>query len=112
MNGEIGNGKSSGEVEDDIEIDGDIDPDDVADMSADIDQPPEDTIVIDSSDDCDNVGDISVEINVDELVANIEAGDGDKSDIKRAVKRRLEELEEEIGDNLEGTYNFNLDEDT
>jgi len=56
------------------------------------------------------MNDDSVEINVEELVAKIESSEDDDSNEKRDVKRRLEKLQEEQ-DELESTYNFNLDED-
>ena len=60
-----------------------------------------------------NVGDISVEINVEELVAKLEAtgeGDGDR---QREIRKRLSELEEQRRDaeNLDSTYNINLDDE-
>ena len=60
-----------------------------------------------------NVGDISVEINVEELVAKIEATGDDDTGHKRDIRKRLGELEEERRDaeNLDSTYNFNLDDE-
>ena len=60
-----------------------------------------------------NVGDISVEINVEELVAKLEAtGEGDV-DRQREIRKRLGELEEQRRDaeNLDSTYNINLDDE-
>ena len=62
MNGEVDNGKQENDVEEDIELA----------------EEAEDTIVLEDPADIDNVGDISVEINVEELVAKIEAGEGDE----------------------------------
>ena len=64
-------------------------------------------------DDIDNVGDISVEINVDELVAKIEADDDDDDARKKEVHRRMEELNEQRKANkdIDSTFNFNLDDD-
>ena len=45
-----------------------------------------------------NVGDISVEINVEELVAKLEATGDDDVDRKRDIHKRLGELEEERRD--------------
>ncbi len=87
--------------------DSETDQDDLA-----ADGEMEETVVMETDDDdVDNVGDISVEVNVEELVAKIEAGSAEDSERRKAIKRRLEELSEEIGDNLDGTYNINLDED-
>jgi len=84
----------NGEVIDDKEVDDvaeDVDPD---------------------VDDIDNVGDISVEINVDELVAKIEADDDDDSR-KKEIHRRMEELNEQrkAEKDIDSTFNFNLDDD-
>lgn len=61
----------------------------------------------------DNVGDISVEINVEELVAKLESTNPDDKVRKREIRRRLDELSEqrEAEQNIDSTYNFNLDED-
>jgi hypothetical protein len=79
MNGEIGNGKQEYAVEDDLEST----------------EESDDLVLSDDIVDDDNVGDISVEINVEELVAKIEAGDGDDADHKKEIHRRLEEIEEQ-----------------
>jgi len=96
MNGETGNGRFDDDVDDDIESSDDTD-----------------TIVLSDDLDDDNIGDISVEINVEELVAKIEAGEGDAAQHRKEIHRRLEELEEKrrIERELESTYNFNLDDD-
>jgi hypothetical protein len=95
MNGEVGNEKEMVDVEDDIEVSG----------------QPEDTIVLEDITDVDNVGDISVEINVEELIAKIEAGEGDTGEHKLELRRRLDALEEQrrFEQELDSTYNFNLD---
>ncbi len=59
----------------------------------------------------DNVGDISVEINVDELVAKIESTDSDDSAEKADIRKKLDKIREQQDENLDGTYNFNLDDD-
>lgn len=111
MNGEDGKLRVSGDVDGVIDSNGEVDI--VADVEAEAKAEPEldETVVIEPDEYSDNVGDLSVEINVDELVAKIEEDDPEHADQKRVVKRRLDELSDEIGDNLEGTYNFNLDED-
>jgi hypothetical protein len=96
MNGEVGNGKEDNDV-DDVEVT----------------EESEDTIVLEDVSDIGNVGDISVEINVEELVAKIEAGEGDDAEHKKEIHRRLEELNEErrVEEELDSTFNFNLDDD-
>ncbi len=97
MNGEFDNGKTQDDVDDDVALG----------------EQSEDTIVSEDIDDIDNVGDISVEINVEELVAKIEAGEGDEAEHQKEVRRRLDELEEQrkAEAELDSTYNFNLDDD-
>ncbi|MDH3337630.1 MAG: hypothetical protein OEM76_07375 [Gammaproteobacteria bacterium] len=93
MNGELDSGDKDNDVEDDFD--------------------PEDTVVLTDVVDVDNVGDISVEINVEELIAKIEAGEGDAEQHRKEIRRRLDELEEQrrIEKELESTFNFNLDDD-
>lgn len=64
-------------------------------------------------DDIDNVGDFSVEINVDELVAKIEADDDDDAARKKEIHRRMEEINErrKVQQDIDSTFNFNLDDD-
>lgn len=96
MNGEIANGERADDVDDDVEA---------TDAS-------EDTIVLsEDAADIDNVGDISVEINVEELVAKLEATDDDDVGRKREIRKRLDELHDEQDAELDSTYNFNLDDD-
>ena len=104
MNGETANGKASDEIEGEPE-------DQRKDTPVSQDEP-EETIVIETDDD-DNVGDISVEINVDELIAKIETDDSDEAVKKREAHRKLEELNErrKVEEDLDSTYNFNLDDD-
>ena len=96
MIGEIKDDIPAGEVEDDVE-----------------DEVLEEDVVIEEIADVDNVGDISVEINVEELVAKLEATDDDDVDRKREIHKRLEELSDRRKDNedLDSTYNFNLDDE-
>ena len=58
----------------------------------------------------DNVGDISVEINVEELVAKIEASDTEDAE-KARIRKQLDKLREQQDSELDSTYNFNLDDD-
>ncbi len=86
MNGEGTDSEETDDVAEDIELDADI---------------------------VDNVGDISVEINVEELVAKIEAGDGDAEEKKKEIHRRMEALNEQrkAEKDIDSTFNFNLDDD-
>jgi hypothetical protein len=55
----------------------------------------------------DNVGDVSVEINVEELIADIEATDNKDAARKKEIRRRLEEVVEEQA--FEDTYAVDLE---
>jgi len=97
MNGGIGDVGSLDDVDDDVEATVDT----------------EDTVVLsdDEDVDVDNVGDLSVEINVEELVAKLEATHSDDVSRKREIRRRLEELRELREADIDSTLNFNLDDD-
>ena len=95
MNGEVGNGKDLERVDDDVDISED---DELALMPDDVEPD-------------DNVGDISVEINVEELVAKIEATDDEEVHRKAEVRRRLEMLRDEREREFDSTFNFNLDDE-
>ena len=97
-----------GEIKDDVpasETDEDVEDIEEEDLE-------ESETIADLADD-DNVGDISVEINVEELVAKLEATDDDDLSRQREIHKRLEELEEQrrTNEDLDSTYNFDLDED-
>ena len=96
MVGDIKDNIPLDEVDEDIEDDDLDDDDDVEDM-----------------DDDDNIGDISVEINVEELVAKLEATDSDDVARRREIRRRLEDLEDmrRANEDLDSTFNFNLDDE-
>ena len=99
MNGEVGEERQPDEVENDE--DNDVVAEDFS----------EQTIVIEETDDDEiRPGDMSAEIRVEELVAKIDSDSKNDAEKKRLVKKRLEELEEKIGDDLDSTYNFDLDE--
>lgn len=61
--------------------------------------------------DDDNVGDLSVELNVQELVAKLEEADDEDTHRRAEIRRRLEELREQREEELDSTFNFNLDDD-
>ena len=93
----------------------DID-DDEEDVEDDADSSDDDTVVIasdDDDDDNDNIGDLSVELNIEDLVAKLEATDSEDIARRRQIKRRLEELREERDalKDIDSTYNFNFDDE-
>lgn len=51
------------------------------------------------------------EVNVDALVAKLDAAPKDDVERKKEIRQRLETLQEEHEKDLDSTYNFNLDDD-
>jgi hypothetical protein len=94
-NEQLGSGRDVGDSDDDLD-------DDVDDGDFD------ETVVMDTDDDT-LIG--TAELNVDELVAKIEASTDLDVERKRQIKRRLEQLAEERDLDLDSTYNFNLNDD-
>ncbi len=78
-----------------------------------LEEIPEETVVLPETANSDNVGDVSVEINVEELVAEIEASQGDDAEKKKEIRRRLEEIQDqkEATQGIGDTYNLDLNED-
>ena len=104
MNGEVGSESKRDEVDgENVDAFENIDTVDKVDSVEEID----------TVGDADNVGDISVEINVEELVADIEASSSDDALRKVAVKKRLDEMDDQLDkdDEFGSTYNFDLDKD-
>lgn len=97
MHAGIGNGRLEDDIDDDLDSTDDSD----------------DVMLSDDDDDDDNIGDISVEINVEELVAKLESGQGNEAQRRKEIRRRLEEIEEQrrAARDLDSTYNFNLDDE-
>jgi len=94
------------------------DPENDDDAKVDVDEEfseeiPEETVVLPETENSDNVGDVSVEINVEELVAEIEASQGDDTHKKKEIRQRLEEIQEqkEASDQIGDTFNIDLNED-
>ena len=98
MNSETGNPKQS--------IDGaEIDDSEIEAEAADSENT---TVVLDDTSVLtDNVGDVSVEINVEELIADIEADGDEDAHRKKEIRRRLEEMAEERS--FEDTYAIDVD---
>lgn len=88
--------------EDNVDLDDEEDPDD-----------DEDTEVFSGRKGSDNVGDVSVEINVEELIAELEASQDTAAARKKEVRRRLEEIREqrEAQKELEDTFSFDFNDD-
>ena len=116
MNGDIDD-KDETDFDDETHSDEDAHLDEETDPGEEAD-PGEDTIAESISDgdiavdpDVDNVGDLSVEINVEELVAKIESEDTDDAKHTRGVRGKLEKIREERDEELDSTYNFDIDDD-
>lgn len=75
--------------------------------------PEEETVVLPETVNSDNVGDVSVEINVEELVAEIEASQEDDTHKKMEIRKRLEEIQEQKQEaqDFGDTFNIDLNED-
>lgn len=96
------------------EEDEDVSDDD--DLELDEEEPGDDddeTVVFSSAKGADNVGDVSVEINVEELIAELEASQDSAAARKKEVRRRLEEIREqrEAMKDLEDTFSFDFRDD-
>ena len=76
-------------------------------QEASTEEEPEETAVLSDAEFTDNVGDVSVEINIEELVAKVEAEQSDDVGAKKAIRQRLEEIEEDKG--FESTYAIEFD---
>lgn len=89
------------------DIDDDEDDDDVEN-----DVENDEDAVVDDDDDDDSI-DLTGEVNIESLVAKLDATPKDDLDRKRQIKKRLEELREarDAARELDSTYNFNLDDE-
>jgi hypothetical protein len=90
------------------------DRDKAEDAEVDIDEEiTEETVVLTETGVTDNVGDVSVEINVEELVAEIEASQGDDAHMKMELRKRLEEIQEQkaAAKEIDNTFDIDLDEE-
>ena len=107
MNSETGDPKQSVE---ELEIDQPaIDDTEIDDeFEAEAESSENTTVVLDQTGILtDNVGDVSVEINVEELIADIEANDDKDAARKKEIRRRLEEVVEDQA--FEDTYAIDLE---
>lgn len=69
------------------------------------------TVVI-TEDDVDDVsGDTTIEMDIERLVAKLDASDSEDVHRRAEIRRRLEELREQREQELDSTFNFNLDDD-
>jgi len=68
------------------------------------------TVVLTEVDD-DGIGDTSLEMNIEKLVAKLEESDEQDVHRRAEIRHKLEELREQREQELDSTYNINLDED-
>jgi len=69
------------------------------------------TVVIADDDDDDIVGDSTIEMDIERLVAKLDASNSEDVHRRAEIRRRLEELRELREQELDSTFNFNLDDD-
>jgi len=65
--------------------------------------------ILDTADE--GFADTIVEANVDSLVAKMDETDADEAERQRITRKRLEELDEQKSKDLDGTFNFNIDDE-
>ena len=78
------------------------------------DQSSEDTLaetVVMSDDDDVSVGDSTVEMDIERLVAKLEVIDSEDVHRRAEIRHKLEELRELREQELDSTFNINLDDD-
>jgi len=73
------------------------------------DDATDENVVLTTDDD--KFADTAVEANVDALVARMDSKDADEVAHKRETREKLEKLQEQKNKGLDGTFNFNLDDD-
>lgn len=98
------NGK---DINDDIVLDDELPDDD----SADDDTLTETVVLADDDDDDVGLGDSTIEMDIERLVAKLEASDSEDVHRRAEIRHRLEELRELREQELDSTFNFNLDDD-
>ena len=65
----------------------------------------------DDDDDDDDGGDTTIQMDIDRLVAKLDASDSEDVHRRAEIRRRLEDLREQRQQELDSTFNFNLDDD-
>ena len=78
--------------------------DDIAPIDA-----TDENVILDSADE--GFAETIVAANVDDLVAKIDETDAEEAARKRLARKRLEELREQKMNDLDDTFNFDLDGD-
>lgn len=68
------------------------------------------TVVLSEDEGDDDVGS-TIEMDIEKLVAKLDASDSEDVHRRAEIRRRLEELREQREQELDTTFNFNLDDD-
>ena len=78
-----------------------------------VDEPEVDEDAVADVDEDDGSAEMTAEINVEELVAKLDATPKDDVERRKKIRKRLDELrdEREAMKDLDSTYNFNLDDE-
>ena len=100
------------ERDDEVVLDDELSDDELSDDET-ADETLTETVVMSDDDDDDEVavGDSTVEMDIERLVAKLDASDEKDVHHRAEIRRRLEELRELREQELDSTFNFNLDED-
>ena len=96
---------------DDDDVQRDVSPDDGEGLdNVASDASLTETVVLSEVDE-DPVGDSTIEMDIEKLVEKLDASDSDDVHRRAEIRRRLEELREQREQELDSTFNFNMDED-
>lgn len=68
------------------------------------------TVILTEVDD-DDISDTTIEVQIEKLVAKLEENDSEDVHRRAEIRHRLEELREQREQELDSTYNINLDDD-
>jgi len=96
------NGK---ENDDEVTLNDELSEDDSSDEAA------AETVVLSDDDDDLAIGDTTVEMKIEELVAKLDASDSEDVHHRAEIRHKLEELREIRAQELDSTFNFNLDDE-
>ena len=93
------------EKDDEVVLDDEVSDDDAADETL------AETVVLSDDDDDLAVGDSTVEMQIEKLVAKLDASDSEDVHHRAEIRHRLEELRELREQELDSTFNFNINDD-
>jgi len=84
-------------------------PDDLLDDDSSEDSSTETVVLSDIEDD--TIGDTTIEMSIEKLVAKLEESDSEDVHRRAEIRRRLEDLREQRDQELDSTFNFNINDD-